>query len=188
MRAQIEFDRIRENERLETERNLEIKEFKKRQLVAAFAFLDRKNTGDAHANFHGIAEAATIYDIASNTLRDNYIIHRRNRNTILPPIPQNDPDAGLIALVNRCVIGGEKPFTVWKSNAVTLKDTYSCGITSFADIVARRKLNPNAPLRLKQGRGDYINPELVAIIRNNKSEDLKGTLHFLLSTLLIQFA
>ena len=50
-----------------------------------------------------------------------------------------------------------------------------CGRTSFSDIVDRRKENSNAPLRLKMGRGDSIDPALISYIAENRTEDLKGT-------------
>ena len=143
--------------------------------MAPFTFLDRKNRGDAHSNFNGIAEAAGLYEIPVNTLRDRYIIHRRNRHTILAPIRLEDPDAVLIALVDSCVNGeGEKSYTVFQLNEDMLKVKYKCGMTCFADIIKRRKLDPDALLRLKQSRGDFISTDLVETIRSNKIENLKG--------------
>ena len=62
---------------------------------------------------------------------------------------------------------------MWSKNESQFK-TAHCGKTAFRDIVQRRKINADAPLRLKQGRGDYIPEKLIDFIKENKSEDLKG--------------
>ena len=82
-------------------------------------------------------------------------------------------DQFLDALVHRCVIGGEKAFAVWSENEEALRNQH-CSKTTFYDIMQRRKVNSDAPLRLKLGRGDSIDPLLVQYIAKNTSKDLQG--------------
>lgn len=168
--ARAKEERIREQEIEEHER-------KQRQLQAALSHLDTLNQGNAHSHFHGMDATAKIFDVSINTLRRQYTERRSHSYDLVLPVVQPDiadPDILLKTLVDRCIIDHEKPYTVWRANQEYLQKMH-CGRTSFSDIVDRRKENSNAPLRLKMGRGDSIDPALISYIAENRTEDLKGT-------------
>ena len=162
-------------EQLDREQEAELDAQKKRQFDGAMIALDSLNRGDAHTNFHGLQSVYTTFQIAVNSLRRHYISHREvaKAHAALPPIAAEDPDHLLRALVDRCVVGGEKAFTVWSENQDELKAVH-CGKDAFNDIVRRKKLDPFAKLRLKRGRPEILTPELVQHIAGNKSKDLQG--------------
>jgi hypothetical protein len=161
--------------RLEMERNDEV--FRESQLQSAMALLDRLNPGCAHTHFHGISDAATSFNVPINTLRRRYEARRSKAYelSVAPQVEASTVDDALLGLlVDRCVLGGEKPHNIWAQNAEALKDRH-CGKTTFADIVSRRKLDPNSPLRVKMGRGDRIDNELIQqLAASSKQSDMSG--------------
>ena len=88
-RKQRENDRILDLAKFEAEREEIAKIDYQKRMASAMTYLDRMNsTGNAHSNFHGIADASSIHDIAQNTVRDNYIKHRNQKAnaTLLQPL------------------------------------------------------------------------------------------------------
>ena len=128
--ARFNEDRIKELED-------ELKAHKQQQLQGAMSQLDKLNPGNAHTNFHGMADTAKAFDVNRNTLRKHYIERRSVVYDALPAFPDMesaivDPDIFLRKLVDSCVTGIEKPFTVWTKNKEELQRLH-CGKTAFAD-------------------------------------------------------
>lgn len=181
---EIKLSRIaRENDRIQTLALFEARSQEQaqidhqRRLDAAMCYLDRLNSkGDAHVNFHGIADAARIHQICESTIRRNYIKHRQASALVpsIPTVPLLDPCVILEAMVSRCITGNEKTSVVWSENedkAVQL----NCNRSTFYEIIKRRRLDPNAPIRLKLGRHDFVPPSLLNDVREKtRLEDLKG--------------
>ena len=126
-----------------------------------------------------MADTAKAFDVNRNTLRKHYIERRSVVYDALPAFPDMesaivDPDIFLRKLVDSCVTGIEKPFTVWTKNKEELQQLH-CGKTAFADSLRRRRLDPASSLRLPAGGGDTIDPNLISYITSNIDEDLKGS-------------
>ena len=161
----------------EKEKEEKDKALREENLCSAMNHLDTLNPGNVHTHFHGIVETAKIFDVCERTLRRQYTDHR-SRTYAMPAAPASIldntiSDQFLDSLVTRCVNGGEKSLTVWKENENMLIEQH-CGRTTFSDIVKRRKANSDAPLRLKLGRGDFIEPLLLQSIAQNTAKDLQG--------------
>ena len=171
----LKFEIEANRERLAREEHDELTARRHRKLAFAITALDRLNPGDAHQNFHGISDISKTFDVPVNTLRRQYIEHRARAQDrlLLPAVAAEDPDRMLKALVDRCVAGGEATFTVYSKNEAELREI-RCGKTAFYDIIARRKLDPLASLRLKRGRPELLTGVLVENIASNKSKDLSG--------------
>ena len=140
--------------------------------------LNTLNRGNAHSHFHGMDATAKMFDVPINTLRRHYTERRSHSYELVIPVVQPDiadPDIILKTLVGCCIIDQEKTCTVWRANQEYLQKMH-CGQKCFTNIVARKKANPNTPLRLKMGRGDFIDPALISYTAENRAEDLKGKL------------
>jgi hypothetical protein len=89
----------------------------------------------------------------------------------------SEGDTFIQGLLDR-IVGGEKKGGIWLENEATLNQ---CGYkrSTFLDLVQRRMENPDAPLRLKRGRGDVVDPALLQQLRDDgRVNDLKGDSSF----------
>ena len=82
----------------------------------------------------------------------------------------------LKVLVDRCVIAGGKTSKVWAENEDKMNEL-RCTKSVFYEIIARRKSDPLACLRLKRGRPQLLTEALVEHIATNKSKDRNGNLN-----------
>jgi hypothetical protein len=75
-------------------------------------------------------------------------------------------------------LGGKGKQAIWLENEETLNQ-YGYKRTTFIDLVNWRMEDPDAPLRLKRGRGDFIDPALIQLLGDDgRVNDLKGDSSF----------
>ena len=184
-----EHERSMVQQSLDRERQLE-----EINICSAMKYLDTLNTGSAKHNFKGIDEAADMFNLSPSTVRDHYKKHVASRIPSNPPTTTNLPplnpslisppslplinnvsqstDAKINDLVRRVIDKKIKGADAFRNNKSLLED-YGCPAT-FYNLIKRRKLDSNAPLRPEMGRGDRIDPMLIESIKSDSAKDYKG--------------